>query len=83
VRVKNFAGSLGAAMTAIGNAGGNIFNMTTINRNPLFFDFQVDVVVRDVVHLQNILGALHVTEVVESVDRVREPEELQMPGAPV
>ncbi len=73
VRVKNAAGSLGAAMTAIGNAGGNIFNMKTINRNPLFFDFQVDIVVRDVVHLNNILGALRVTEVVESVDRVREP----------
>jgi GTP pyrophosphokinase len=81
VRVKNAAGSLGAAMTAIGNAGGNIFNMKTINRNPLFFDFQVDIVVRDVVHLQNILGALRVTDVVDSVDRVREPEEVQQPSA--
>jgi GTP pyrophosphokinase len=74
VRVKNAAGSLGAAMTTIGNAGGNIFNMKTINRNPLFFEFQVDIVVRDVGHLQNIIGALRVSEVVESVDRVREPE---------
>ncbi|GAA0557942.1 RelA/SpoT family protein [Rhizomicrobium electricum] len=81
VRVKNAAGSLGAAMTAIGNAGGNIFNMKTINRNPLFFDFQVDVVVRDVVHLQNIVGALRVNEVVDSVDRVREPEQAQEPSA--
>jgi GTP pyrophosphokinase len=75
VRVKNAAGSLGAAMTTIGNAGGNIFNMKTINRNPLFFEFQVDVVVRDVGHVQNIIGALRVSEVVEQVDRVREPEE--------
>jgi len=75
VRVKNAAGSLGAAMTTIGKAGGNIFNMKTINRNPLFFDFQVDIVVRDVAHLQHIIGALRVNEVVESVDRVREPEE--------
>ncbi len=81
VRVKNAAGSLGAAMTAIGNAGGNIFNMKTIDRNPLFFDFQVDVVVRDVVHLQNIVGALRVNEAVESVDRVREPEEIPQPSA--
>jgi len=80
VRVKNAAGSLGAAMTTIGNAGGNIFNMKTINRNPLFFEFQVDIVVRDVVHLQNIVGALRVSEVVESVDRVREPEEAPQPG---
>jgi len=80
VRVKNAAGSLGAAMTAIGNAGGNIFNMKTINRNPLFFDFQVDIVVRDVAHLQNIIGALRVMENVENVDRVREPEEVQQLG---
>jgi len=77
VRVKNLPGSLGAAMTAIGNSGGNIFNMKTTNRNPLFFEFQVDIVVRDVAHLQNIIGALRVTEAVEAVDRVREPEEQQ------
>lgn len=81
VRVKNAAGSLGAAMTAIGNAGANIFNMKTLDRNPLFFDFQVDIVVRDVVHLQNIVGALRVNEVVETVDRVREPEEPPAPSA--
>jgi GTP pyrophosphokinase len=81
VRVKNAAGSLGAAMTTIGNAGGNIFNMKTINRNPLFFEFQVDIVVRDVGHLQNIIGALRVSEVVESVDRVREPEAPAPSGA--
>jgi GTP pyrophosphokinase len=75
VRVKNAPGSLGAAMTAIGNSGGNIFNMKTTNRNPLYFDFQVDIEVRDLAHLQNILGALRVTAAVESVDRVRGPEE--------
>ncbi|MDE2184730.1 MAG: bifunctional (p)ppGpp synthetase/guanosine-3',5'-bis(diphosphate) 3'-pyrophosphohydrolase [Alphaproteobacteria bacterium] len=81
VRVKNAAGSLGAAMTAIGNSGGNIFNMKTTNRNPLFFEFQVDIVVRDVAHLQNVIGALRVSEVVESVDRVREPEGTPQPPA--
>jgi GTP diphosphokinase / guanosine-3',5'-bis(diphosphate) 3'-diphosphatase len=74
VRVKNVAGSLGAAMTVIGNSGGNIHNMKTTNRNPLFYEFQVDVAVRDVTHLQNILGALRVNTVVEKVDRVRELE---------
>jgi len=81
VRVKNAPGSLGAAMTTIGNAGGNIFNMKTIARNPLYFEFQVDIVVRDVAHLQHIIGALRVSEVVESVDRVREPEEQAQPSA--
>ncbi len=75
VRVKNVPGSLGAVMTVIGNNGGNIFNMKVTDRNALFFEFQVDIEVRDVAHLQNILGALRVNAVVESVDRVRGPEE--------
>jgi len=74
VRVKNVPGSLGAVMTVIGNNGGNIFNMKVTDRNALFFEFQVDIEVRDVAHLQNILGALRVNAVVESVDRVRGPE---------
>ncbi len=82
VRVKNAAGSLGAVMTVIGNNGGNIFNMKTTNRNPLFFEFQVDIVVRDVAHLLNIIGALRVTTVVESVDRVRGPEEGSVSPSP-
>ena len=61
-------------MTAIAANGGNIFNMKVTDRNPLFFEFMVDIEVRDVAHLQNILGALRVNDAVESVDRVREAE---------
>jgi GTP pyrophosphokinase len=75
VRVKNAPGSLGAVMTVIGNNGGNIFNMKVVSRNPLFFEFTVDIEVRDVAHLQNILGALRVNAAVESVDRARGPQE--------
>jgi (p)ppGpp synthase/HD superfamily hydrolase len=71
VRVKNAPGSLGAVMTVIGNNGGNIFNMKVTNRNPLFFEFHVDIEVGDLAHLQNILGALRVNAAVESVDRLR------------
>ncbi|HEY1630185.1 MAG TPA: bifunctional (p)ppGpp synthetase/guanosine-3',5'-bis(diphosphate) 3'-pyrophosphohydrolase [Rhizomicrobium sp.] len=74
VRVKNVPGALGAVMTVIGGNGGNIFNMRVTNRNPLFFEFEVDIQVRDVAHLQNILGALRVNAVVESVDRVHARE---------
>jgi GTP pyrophosphokinase len=74
VRVKNSPGSLAAVMTAIAANGGNIFNMKVTSRNPLFFEFTVDIEVRDVAHLQNILGALRVSDAVESVDRVREAE---------
>jgi GTP pyrophosphokinase len=77
VRVKNAPGSLASAMAAIAANGGNIFNMKVTDRNPLYFEFVVDVEVRDVAHLQNILGALRVSDAVESVDRVREAETVQ------
>ena len=74
VRVNNAPGSLAAVMTAIAANDGNIFNLKVTSRNPLYFEFTVDIEVRDVAHLQNILGALRVTDAVESVDRVRESE---------
>jgi GTP pyrophosphokinase len=75
VRVNNNPGALAAVMTAIASNGGNISNMKVVGRNTLFFEFVIDVEVRDVAHLQNILGALRVSDAVESVDRVREAEE--------
>jgi GTP pyrophosphokinase len=75
VRVKNVAGALAAVTAAIAANGGNIFNMKVLDRNPLFFEFMVDIEVRDVAHLQNIVGALRVNNAVESVDRMRESEE--------
>jgi GTP pyrophosphokinase len=74
VRVKNEPGSLAAVMTVIAANGGNIHNMKVLERNPLFFEFLVDIEVRDVAHLQNIAGALRVNNAVESVDRTREAE---------
>jgi guanosine-3',5'-bis(diphosphate) 3'-pyrophosphohydrolase len=74
VRVKNAPGSLATVLTAIAGNGGNIFNLKVTARNPLYFEFIVDVEVRDVAHLQNILGALRVSDAVESVDRVKEAE---------
>jgi GTP pyrophosphokinase len=77
VRVNNTPGALAAAMTAIATNGGNIFNMKVTGRTPLFFEFVMDIEVRDVAHLQNILSALRVSDAVESVDRVREAEVMQ------
>jgi len=74
-RVKNERGSLAAVATVIGNNGGNIFNLKVASRNPLYFDFLVDIEVRDVAHLENIIGALRVNASVESVERVRGPQE--------
>src|SRR5262249_44092941 len=74
VRGKNEPGSLAAVMTGIAANGGNIFNMKVVSRNPLFFEFVMDLEVRDLAHLQNIVGALRVNNAVEMVDRVREAE---------
>jgi GTP pyrophosphokinase len=74
VRTKNVPGALAAAATVIGSNGGNIFNLKVAGRNPLYFEFMIDIEVRDVAHLQNIIGALRVNASVESVDRVRDRE---------
>ena len=74
MRTKNVPGSLAQVATVIGNNGGNIFNLKVAARNPLFFEFLIDIEVRDLAHLQNILGALRVNAAVESVDRVRDKE---------
>ena len=81
VRVKNSPGSLAVVASVIGNNGGNIFNLKVASRNPLYFEFLIDIEVRDVAHLQNILGALRVNAAVESVDRVRGPEQGTEAGA--
>ena len=74
VRTKNVPGSLAQVATVIGSNGGNIFNLKVEARNPLYFEFLIDIEVRDLAHLQNILGALRVNAAVESVDRVRDKE---------
>jgi GTP diphosphokinase / guanosine-3',5'-bis(diphosphate) 3'-diphosphatase len=74
VRVKNETGSLAAAIGVISANGGNIFNLKVTNRTALLFEFMVDIEVRDVAHLQNILGALRVNAAVESVERLRGPQ---------
>jgi GTP diphosphokinase / guanosine-3',5'-bis(diphosphate) 3'-diphosphatase len=75
VRVKNAPGSLAVLANVIGSNGGNIFNLKVASRNPVYFEFLVDIEVRDVAHLENILGALRVNAAVESVDRVRGPDD--------
>ena len=71
VRVKNAPGALGALANAIGQNGANISNLKITARNPLYFEFQVDLEVRDAAHLENLLRALRVHAAVEAVERVR------------
>jgi GTP pyrophosphokinase len=71
VRLQNAPGALATLTTIIGQNGANISNLKITNRNPLYFEFQVDVEVRDAAHLENLIRALKVDSAVEAVERVR------------
>jgi GTP diphosphokinase / guanosine-3',5'-bis(diphosphate) 3'-diphosphatase len=71
VRLKNEAGALATLANVIGQNGANISNLKITNRNPLYFEFQVDVEVGDAAHLENLIRALKVDSAVEAVERVR------------
>ena len=71
VRLKNSTGALAALANVISHNGANISNLKITSRNPLYFEFQVDVEVRDAAHLENLIRALKVDLAVEAVERVR------------
>ena len=71
VVVANSPGSLGSMSTIIGKAAGNITNLKITNRSIDFFEVLVDVEVKDVRHLTNIIAALRATPAISSVDRAR------------
>ena len=60
VRLKNSTGALATLANIISNNGANISNLKITSRNPLYFEFQVDVEVRDAAHLESLLRALKV-----------------------
>ncbi len=69
VQLNNESGALAQMCTVIARHGGNISNLKITNRQPLVFDLMVDVEVRDVKHLANIIAALNASPSVNSVDR--------------
>ncbi len=71
VIIANEPGSLGSLSTIIGKNEGNISNLKITNRSQDFFDIVVDIQVRDVRHLTNIVAALRATPVINSVERAR------------
>ena len=62
----NLPNSFGTVTTVIGKNNGNITNMKITNRTPEFFDILVDVEVKDVAHLTNIIAALRANSAVNS-----------------
>jgi len=69
--VANETGSLGNLSTVIAKNQGNISNLKITNRNADFFEMMVDIEVRDVKHLTNIMAALRATPEINSVERAR------------
>ena len=69
VSLNNESGALATMCTVIARHSGNISNLKIIDRDPLLFQLVVDVEVRDVKHLANIIGALNASPSVNSVDR--------------
>jgi GTP pyrophosphokinase len=71
VVITNQPGSLGSLTTVIGKNLGNISNLKITNRSIDFFEVLVDVEVKDVRHLTNIIASLRATPAISSVDRAR------------
>ena len=71
VSCLNAPGSLGNLSTLIAKNEGNISNLKITNRSPDFFDIMLDIEVRDVRHLIDIIAALRATPVINSVERAR------------
>jgi GTP pyrophosphokinase len=71
VVIANQTGSLGSLTTVIGKNDGNIMNLKIVNRSTDFFEILIDVEVKDVKHLTNIIAALRATPAINSVERAR------------
>jgi len=69
--VTNEPGALSALTTVIARYGANINNLRITNRSGDFFEMALDLEVKDVKHLTNIIAALRASPVISSVERAR------------
>ena len=70
VNALNEPGALGAIATVIGEEGANIDHIEFVNRSSDFRDIVIDLLVRDLKHLNAIVGHLKAKSVVSKVERV-------------
>ncbi|MEQ9350904.1 MAG: ACT domain-containing protein, partial [Alphaproteobacteria bacterium] len=71
VVLLNSPGSLGQLSNTVARDEGNITNLRIISRSADFFEILIDVEVRDVRHLQNIMAALRADTAISDVSRTR------------
>ncbi len=67
----NTPGSLGTVSNLIAKNDGNINNLRIVNRSPDFFEMLMDIEVKDLKHLTNIIAALRASPVINDVERAR------------
>ena len=71
VVLQNQMGSLGKVTSIIAKNNGNISNINFSTRKKDFFEIIIDIEVRDVSHLSNIVAALRLISEVSSLNRVK------------
>ena len=71
VVLKNQPGSLGKVTTIIAKNNGNISNINFSTRKNDFFEIIIDIEVRDINHLNNIIAALRLISEVTSLTRIK------------
>ena len=67
----NVPGALGSLSNVVARGEGNISNLKIQNRASDFYDMMVDIEVRDVKHLNEIIAALRATPEINSIERAR------------
>jgi len=87
VTILNDAGVLGRICTLIGEQNANISDVRFTERKPDFFRIRIDVEVRDVEHLHNVMMAVEADVDVAGLERTRELGRLSQleatqPGTP-
>ena len=69
MHVSHEASALATVTNVIAKESGNISNLKIVNRSIDFFEILIDIEVRDVSHLNNIIANLRSKEVVQNVER--------------
>ncbi|MFQ3623688.1 MAG: RelA/SpoT AH/RIS domain-containing protein, partial [Acetobacteraceae bacterium] len=71
VVTANQPGALSTLTTVIAKRDGNIVNLKIVGRTPEFFEMLIDLEVRDLGHLGDIIAALRASPQLRSVERAR------------
>lgn len=72
VMLTNEPGALGEFSNVVARYNGNISNLNIVNRTISYFEFLVDIEVKDLKHLTDIIAALRSSKVVSYVSRANQ-----------